>query len=251
MGKLAGRRIVITGAAQGIGAVFAAALAAAGARVTVCDVQAPEHTVRTIKDAGGEAIGCLCDVTSATAVATLVAEAEQAFGGIDGLVHNAALFTKLPKLPLEQITSEAFDKLMAVKVRGAFECIEALTPVTKRQGYGKIVNIASGTVFKGQVMMLSYVTSKGAVVAMARCVARELGGHGIRANCLAPGFTMSEGVMELEDWVRDGQAIIASRCLRREQQPEDLAGTLEYLLSADSDFMSGQTIVVDGGSVMR
>ena len=251
MGKLDGRRIIITGAAQGIGAAFATALAAAGAKVAVCDVQAPDRIVQKIKDAGGEAIGRVCDVTSGQAVAQLVAEADEVFGGIDGLVNNAAMFTNLPKRPLEQITSEDFDRVMSVNVRGAFECIKAVVPVMKRQGYGKIVNIASGTVFKGQVMMLSYVTSKGAVVAMTRCVARELGSHGIRANCLAPGFTMSEGVKELEDWVRDGQATIASRCLRREQQPEDLTGTLEYLLSADSDFMTGQTVVVDGGSVMR
>ncbi len=251
MGKLSGRGIIITGAAQGIGASFATALAAAGAKIAVCDLQTPERTVAQIQGAGGEAFGMACDVTDAKAVAALVAEADGRFGGVQGLVNNAALFAALPKRPLEEISSEEFDRVMAVNVRGAFECIKAVVPAMKRQGYGKIVNIASGTVFKGQVNMLSYVTSKGAVVAMTRCVARELGGHGIRANCLAPGLTMSEGVREQEDWVRDGQATVASRCLRREQTPEDLTGSLEYLLSADSDFMTGQSMVVDGGSVIR
>jgi NAD(P)-dependent dehydrogenase (short-subunit alcohol dehydrogenase family) len=249
--NLSGRSVIITGAAQGIGATFALALAAQGAKVSVCDVRSPEKTIAQIKSSGGEAMGGICDVTDGAAVARFVAETDRVFGGVHGLVNNAALFADLPKRKMEDITSEEFDRVMAINVRGSFECAKAVVPVMRRQGYGKIVNIASGTVFKGQVMMLSYVTSKGAIVAMTRCLARELGGDGIRANCLAPGFTMSEGVKDQADWVAAGQATVSSRALRREQTPEDLTGTLEYLLSADSDFMTGQTVVVDGGSVMR
>lgn len=251
MQQLAGRSIIVTGAAQGIGATFALALAAQGAKVAVCDVRAPDQTVERIRALGGEAFGSTCDVTDARGVASFIAEVDGAFGGIHGLVNNAALFATLPKRQLEDVESAEFDRVMAVNVRGAFECARAVTPVMRRQGYGKIVNIASGTVFKGQVMMLTYVTSKGALVAMTRCLARELGPAGIRANCLAPGFTMSEGVREQDDWVRAGQATVASRCLPREQVPEDLTGTLTFLLAAGSDFMTGQTVVVDGGSVMH
>lgn len=243
--------MIVTGGAQGIGAIFAVALAKQGARVSVCDLKAPEQTVSQIRALGGEAIGTVCDVTDGKAVARMVAETEKSFGSIEGLVNNAALFAGLPKRAIEDISSEEFDRVMSINVRGGFECIKAVVPIMRRQGYGKIVNLASGTVFKGQVHMLSYVTSKGAVVAMTKCLARELGSAGIRANCLAPGFTMSEGVKDQPEWVEAGKATIASRCLRREQTPDDLTGALEYLLSADSDFMTGQTMIVDGGSVMH
>ena len=249
MGRLADRGVIVTGAAQGIGASFAVELARQGARVCVCDVQPPARTVDAIKRSGGQAIGKLCDVTDARAVQKVAEETAREFGGIHGLVNNAALFAALPKRRIEDIQSEEFDRVMSVNVRGSFECVKAVVPYMRQQKYGKIVNIASGTVFKGQVMMLSYVTSKGALVAMTRCIARELGGDGIRANCLAPGFTMSEGVKAQADWVVAGEATVASRCLRREQTPEDLTGALIYLLSAESDFMTGQTMVVDGGSV--
>ena len=250
MGRLSGRTIIVTGAAQGIGAAFAASLAREGANVSLCDLNPPDETVQTILDEGGSAIGSICDVSEAGAVRQLVEETDRMFGGLQGLVNNAALFAELAKQGVEQISSETFDRVMTVNVRGAFECIKAAVPVMRRAGYGKIVNIASGTVFKGSPYLLPYVTSKGAIVAMTRAIARELGGDGIRANCLAPGLTMSEGVRSQPDWVADGVATIASRCIKREQTPEDLTGGLGFLLSAESDFMTGQVMVVDGGSVM-
>ena len=252
MARLTDRTIIVTGAAQGIGAAYAKALAADGARVALCDVTPVDHVVDIIRQAGGEAIGAICDVTDPEAVARLVALTEKTYGGIQGLVNNAALFKGLPHQSFETISSAEFDRVMTVNVRGSFECIKAVTPVMRRQQYGKIVNVASGTVFKGTPMMASYVTSKGAIIGMTRCLSRELGGDGIRINCIAPGLTMSEAVRENPAWAASYTAQnLASRALKREEQPEDLTGTVGFLLSADSDFMTGQTIVVDGGSAMH
>jgi NAD(P)-dependent dehydrogenase (short-subunit alcohol dehydrogenase family) len=251
VGRLSGRSVIVTGAAQGIGAAYAKAIAAEGGRVTVSDILAPDVTVNAIRESGGEAIGVVCNIVDTEAVARMVAITEEAFGSVQGLVNNAALFATLPKQPFEEIDSADFDKVMTVNVRGTFECIKAVMPAMRRRGYGKIVNIASGTVFKGAPSMLAYVTSKGAVVAMTRAVAREVGGVGVRVNCLAPGLTMSEGIASNEAFVKRGSSTVASRCIQRHQLPEDLTGSVVYLLSADSDFMSGQTIVVDGGAVMH
>jgi NAD(P)-dependent dehydrogenase (short-subunit alcohol dehydrogenase family) len=244
MGRLLGRSVIVTGAAQGIGAAYAKAIAAEDAGVTGADIVAPDATVNAIRESGGQAIGAACNIINPEAVARMVATAEQAFGGVQGLVNNAALFAALPKQPFEKISSADFDNVMTVNVWGTFECIKAVMPAMRRQGYGKIVNIASGTVFKGAPSMLAYVTSKGAVVAMTRSVAREDGGVGVRVDCLAPGLTMSEGIA-------NASSTVASRCIQRNQLPGDLTGSVVYLLSADSDFMTGQTIVVDGGAVMH
>lgn len=252
MARLTNRAVIVTGAAQGIGAAFAEAMAREGARVCLCDVQSPDAAVARINDAGGEAIGQICDVTDPVAVAQLAKHTLARFGTIDGLVNNAALFASLRPTPFDQIASDEFDEVLAVNVRGPFECIKAVLPTMRAQNYGKIVNIASGTVFKGTPMMLHYVSSKGAVIALTRAVAREVGCYGIRVNCLAPGLTLSEGVKQgagaSEELMR---ATVLSRCLPRDQLPEDLTGVVGFLLSAESDFMTGQTVVVDGGSVMN
>ena len=251
-GRLGGRAVIVTGAAQGIGAAFAEALAAEGASLGVCDIAPPDAVVARIEQAGGTAIGRTCDVTDPAAVAALVADMLDRFGAVDGLVNNAALFASLQPRPFEQIDSQEFDRVMAVNVRGPFECIKAVLPAMRRQGYGKIVNIASGTVFKGTPMMLHYVSSKGAVIALTRSVAREVGRDGIRVNCIAPGLTLSEGVLAGAGASPElMQATVLSRCLPRDQAPGDLTGAVAFLLSPQSDFITGQTIVVDGGSVMH
>jgi NAD(P)-dependent dehydrogenase (short-subunit alcohol dehydrogenase family) len=252
MGRLSGRAIIVTGAAQGIGAAYAKALAAEGARLALCDIAAPVEVVDAIRGAGGEAFGAECDVTDGAAVARLVQATERAYGGVQGLVNNAAVFGSLSLKRIEDIPSAEWDKVMAVNVRGTFECIKAALPIMRRQRYGKIVNISSGTVFKGTPLFLHYVASKGAIVALTRAVARECGDDGIRCNCLAPGLTLSENVRSNPDWGGAiAQGIVASRCLKREETPEDLLGTLVFMLAADSDFMTGQAVVVDGGSAMN
>lgn len=251
MGRLSGRAAIVTGAAQGIGAAYAKAMAAEGAKVALCDLQPPDEVVAAIRKSGGEAIGMACDVTDANAVAGLVRATTEAFGGVQVLVNNAAVFAPLDQKPFTEIPSKEWDWVMSVNVRGTFECAKAVVPVMTRQGYGKIINISSGTVFKGVPWMMHYVASKGAVVAMTRVMARELGDKGIRCNAIAPGLTMSEAVTSKQGFQNLVTANLASRCLKREETPEDLAGTVIFLASGESDFITGQTILVDGGSAMH
>lgn len=251
MARLDGTAAIVTGAAQGIGAIYAKALAAEGARVSVCDLDPPDAVVQAICDAGGESIGRICDVSDPKGVAALVEATEQAFGSVQVLVNNAALFGKIALKPFTEITSEEWDRVMAVNTRGPFECVKAVLPVMRRQGYGKIINIASGTVFKGTPMMLHYVSSKGAVVAMTRAMARELGEHGICCNALAPGLTLSDTIKGRNDYGARRTLNVESRSLKREETPDDLVGALLFLASHDSDFMTGQTLLVDGGSAMH
>jgi NAD(P)-dependent dehydrogenase (short-subunit alcohol dehydrogenase family) len=251
MARLEGTSAIVTGAAQGIGATYARALAAEGARVSVCDLDPPDTVVQAIQAAGGEAIGRICDVSNPEAVSALVRATEQAFGGVQVLVNNAALFGKIARKPFAEIDSDEWDRVMAVNTRGPFECVKAVLPVMRRQRYGKIINIASGTVFKGTPMMLHYVASKGAIVAMTRALARELGEDGICCNALAPGLTLSNTVKGRNDYSEVRRLNVESRALKREETPDDLVGALLFLASHDSDFMTGQTILVDGGSAMH
>ena len=248
--RLKGRVAIVTGAAQGIGETYARALASAGAAVVCADVLDTAPVAAAIEAAGGAVLALHTDVTSAASVQAMVEATVSRFGRIDVLVNNAAVFGSIKLKPFVEIESAEWDRIMAVNVRGPFECAKAVTPVMRKQRYGKIINVASGTVFKGTPMFLHYVTSKGAVVAMTRCLARELGDDNICVNTLAPGLTLSANVVSNQDWQGGIAAgIVASRAIKREQLPDDLTGTLVYLASGDSDFVTGQVIVVDGGSV--
>lgn len=249
-GRLTGRVAIVTGAAQGIGAQYAVALAKEGAAVLLADISDASEVAEAIKRSGGQAHAIVTDVTNPASVQAMVASAIEKFGTVTILVNNAALFGKVTPKRFEEITSDEWDRMMMVNVRGSFECVKAVTPEMRRKKYGKIINIASGTVFKGVPMLLHYVTSKGAIVAMTRSLARELGDDGVRINTLAPGLVMSANVIDNPAW-NDAvvQNNVNSRALKREATPEDLCGTLVYLCSADSDFVTGQVLVVDGGSV--
>lgn len=250
MGKLDGKTVIITGGAQGIGASYARAVVREGGNAAVCDIL---DTSEIVAELGDKAIGGKCDVTDEKSVTDFVASVIERFGRIDGLVNNAALFASLGKnMPFYEMDSADFDKVMQVNVRGVFEVSKAVVPHMRKQGYGKIVNISSGTTFKGTPGKAHYVASKGAVIALSRVMARECGQDGIRVNTVAPGFTLSEGVLDWGAEVAQHSApSVNSRCIKRDQQPEDLDGAIVFLLAEDSDFISGQVLAVDGGSVMN
>lgn len=252
MNRLSGKVAIVTGGAQGIGATYARAIALEGAAVVVADILDGSEVVAEIGKNGGKAIEVNTNVTSPESLAAMVAQAKETFGGVDILVNNAAIFGKLKDKPFMEIGGEEWDQVMAVNVRGSFEAVKAVFPAMKENGYGKIVNIASGTVFKGAPNLLHYVTSKGAVIAMTRSLSRELGPHNICINALAPGLTLSENVKAGSNYNADRlSANKMTRAIQRDQVPEDLTGALIYLCSNDSDFMTGQTMLVDGGSAMH
>ncbi|MGQ9367064.1 SDR family NAD(P)-dependent oxidoreductase [Azospirillum sp. ST 5-10] len=250
MGRIEGKVALVTGGAQGIGATYARALAAEGARLVVADLLDASPLAQELVRAGHEAIAVSADVSDEASVQAMADAAVAAFGRIDVLVNNAAVYASLAMRPFTEIDVKEWDKVMAVNVRGPFLCARAVVPVMRRQGWGRIVNIASGTVFKGTPNLLHYVSSKGAVVAMTRALAREVGQDGICVNTLAPGLVLSEGVVQNES-LRDTLTgpVLASRAIKRDQMPEDLVGPLLYLASDDCAFMTGQVVCVDGGSV--
>lgn len=251
MPQLEGRTAIVTGGAEGIGVTYAKALAAEGAKVAVWDVIEPRSTVDAIFASGGKATAITCDVSDPAQIATALSATQKAFGDIQILVNNAAVFARLYQKPFEQISTEEFDKAMTVNVRGPFECVKALSPVFRAQGYGKIINIASGTAFKGTAGMMHYVASKGAIISMTRTMANELGSDNITCNCIAPGLVMTDAILAREGMEEFRKGSAAGRFLKRPQTPEDLAGTLVFLASPASDFITGQIIVVDGGSAMH
>jgi NAD(P)-dependent dehydrogenase (short-subunit alcohol dehydrogenase family) len=242
----------VTGGAEGIGVTYAKALAAEGAKVCIADIRPFDAVVSAIKAAGGEAIGQNCDVADAAQVAAMVKATIDAFGRVDVLVNNAAVFARLPNVKhFEHLSRDEWDLAFNVNVRGVFECTKAVLPQMRKQGSGKVINVASGTAFKGTAGMLHYVASKGAVVSMTRSLANELGHDNITCNCIAPGLVMTDAILAQSgiDHIRSGA--IETRFLKRQQKPEDLAGTLVYLAGSDSDFVTGQIIVVDGGSALH
>ncbi len=251
MARLDGRVAIVTGAARGIGAAYAGALAAEGAQVVVTDILDPAKTVDEILAAGGIAIGVVADVTDDASMLEMTRQTVDAFGKIDICVTNAALFADLKQQSFSDIDLDEWDRVMRVNVRGVFQTIKAVMPEMKKQQYGKIINISSGTVFKGVPMMLHYVSSKGAILALTRALAREVGNDNICVNAIAPGLTMSEKLADSEQWANVKDANAASRAFKRDELPEDLVGAVVFLASSDSDFITGQTLVVDGGSAMH
>ncbi|MPZ57830.1 MAG: SDR family oxidoreductase [Rhizobiales bacterium] len=250
MGRLDGKVAVVTGAARGIGATLAKAFSAEGAKVVVSDITHTDACVNAIKAAGGQAIGCKLDVTNNDDIAATVKAAEAAFGPIELLLNNAGLFANITLKPFWEIGQDEWDQVMRVNVRGGFQMVKGVLPSMRRASRGKIVNISSGTFFHGGNGHMHYVASKGGVIAMTRSMARELSGTNITANCVTPGFTESDGVRENPSLHVARAPTIAGRVIKRDMVPDDLVGAIVFLMTPDSDFMTGQTLNVDGGRFM-
>jgi|SRR5712692_232412 len=248
--KLKDRVAIVTGAARRIGQEYCLALAREGAKVVAADILSCEETVTKVREAGGEVLGIVADVTSEQSTQALAAQTVQRFGRIDTLVNNAAFFGGMKLTPFDQIPEAEWDRMMTVNVKGIWLCCKAVVPTMKRQGKGKIINISSGTIWVGFPLCLHYVASKGAVLALTRALARELSGTGINVNAITLGYTMTEAALSIADPETVAgfkRQLLDMQIIKRNEEPADLAGTVVFLASDASDFITGQTINVDGG----
>jgi NAD(P)-dependent dehydrogenase (short-subunit alcohol dehydrogenase family) len=252
MARLAGKAAIVTGGAKGIGRHYSQALAAEGARVMIADIADGKELAEEIAGRHGteSAAALTFDVSDEKAVQRLVAQTIERFGQIDVLVNNAALYSTLTPRNFNEWDTELWDRVMAINVRGPYLMVRHVAPHMMERRSGKIINIASGAAYKGVPRMLPYVTSKGAMLAFTRSLSRELGAYGIAVNSLSPGYILSDTGLENSTHVEEERLPVRnSRAIKRDAYPEDLLGTLVYLASSDSDFVTGQSIVVDGGSV--
>ncbi|HEY5340363.1 MAG TPA: 3-oxoacyl-ACP reductase family protein [Candidatus Aquilonibacter sp.] len=252
--KLDGRVALVTGSAHGIGQAYARRLAEDGASVVVVDLDetATQRAAAELRSRGFRALGVVADVSDPPATERMARSAIEAFGRVDILVNNAAMFSRVPmsRVPFEEIDVEEWDKMMAVNLRGTWLPCRAVVPGMRAGGYGKIVNISSSTVFSRSATRIHYVTTKAGIIGFTRTLAAELGAHNITVNCVAPGSTLSEEEGDA-DAVKFRSAAVSNRSLPRIQTPKDLVGAVSFFASPDSDFITGQTLVVDGGAVFH
>lgn len=254
MGKLDGRVAIVTGSAHGIGRAYAERLAEDGASIVIVDLDeaSAKRVAEELSSRGFPALGVVADVSDATATQRMAQAALDAFGRIDVLVNNAAMFSRVPmsRVPFEEIDEAEWDKMMTVNLRGTWHPCRAVVPTMRANGYGKIINISSGTVFSRSETRIHYVTTKAGIIGFTRTLAAELGRDNITVNCVAPGSTLSEedGGDEV---VQFRSAAVSKRSLRRVQKPQDLVGAISFFASPDSDFITGQTLVVDGGAAFH
>lgn len=250
--RLKEKVVIITGGARGLGRDYALRLADEGASIVLADILDATRVKEEIERKGGEAIALYVDVSDEASVNEMVKKTVERFGKIDVLINNAAIFADLAKHLFYEIPLQEWERMIKINVTGTFLCCKAVFPQMQKQGRGKIINVSSSVFFAGNPNFAHYVTSKGAIVGLTRAMAREAGSNGISVNSIAPGFTISEAIKgnpTFPDPVR--KIVNESRCFKRDQRPEDLLGTVVFLASDDSDFITGQTIVVDGGAVLH
>jgi NAD(P)-dependent dehydrogenase (short-subunit alcohol dehydrogenase family) len=247
--KLTGKIALVTGAGNGIGKAIAAALGREGARVLIADLANADGAAAELVAAGIDAKGFKVDITSEADLGAAIRFAEERLGGLDIVINNAAIFSTLVPKPMEELSAAEWRTVMDVNTLGTFLVTKAALPLLKKSAAARVVNLCSGVAFKGNALYLHYVASKGAILSMTRAMARELGPHNILVNAIAPGFTLSENVennADLMGMVRGPS--IAGRALARDMYPEDLVGAAVFFAGPDSAFITGQTLVIDGGS---
>lgn len=247
------RVVIVTGGGRGIGRVYCEAFAQAGMRVVLADIylDEAERVAAAIRAAGGAALAVRTDISKPEDTQTMAEGAAREFGGIDALVNNASLMSSLPRRPWTEIPLEEWDRVMAVDLRGLFLCCRAVYPHLKKRGKGKIVNVSSGRVLEGAPNRLHYTTAKAGVIGFTRALARELGPDKINVNVILPGLTLSDTQLASSKPGYINAEYDQRRALQRAQYPEDLVGAVLYLLSDASDFVTGQSLNVDGGKVMQ
>ena len=244
---------IITGAGRGLGKAFALRFAEEGARLLLPDIglERAENTVKEIKAKGGKAAAMLTDISEEKDTQRMAEEVMRLYGRVDILLNNAAMYYGVARREWDAWTVADWDRMFEVNVRGTYLCCKAIGPLMVKAGSGKIINIASD-VFKvpGAVNLLAYACSKAAVYALTQALARALGPSGINVNCIGPGFTATEASLGQDGNKQAFEATIDMQCMKRREEPSDLPGTAVFLASADSDFITGQYIVVNGGSVL-
>ncbi len=255
--RLGGRVVIVTGGGHGLGRAYARRLAQEGADVVLADIDGPaaEEAAAALNaddSVIGRALGLRIDVASEASLAEMVEKTMAAFGRIDVLINNAAIFATIPvsRLPFDEVSVDEWDLTMNVNLKGVWLAARAVAPVMKAQNYGKIINIASGTAFKGTGGRIHYITTKAGILGLTKTLAHELGAYNVTVNCVAPGSTLSEEKPS-EDIQKYREGKGNARPLKRMQVPEDLVGTIAFFSSPDSDFITGQTLVVDGGAYMH
>ncbi len=246
------RVVIVTGAGTGIGKTCALEAAKRGGKVAVADIDdnSAGQSASEIRSLGYECISVAVAISAEEDTVRMAKTVYDHYGRIDVLVNNAGLWGTLRRKPFHELTVEEWDKVMAVNVRGVFLAIKAVSPYMQNQRYGKIINLSSGTQFFGSPFLLHYVTSKAGVLGLTRSVAREMGEFGICVNAVAPGLVLTEGSISNTGRERAEQ-LAGQTILKRVARPEDIVGPILFLAGPDSDFMTGQTIVVDGGMTLH